>query len=489
MLLGALLALAGCDQRFQDPAGAASRPALRIGFGFAVGQDPARGLPFALANIGFEGLVVLNDDGRPAPALVEEWKVSSDGLRVSLRLRRNVNFHDGTPLAASTVRDVLLRDLPAALGPAYEDIDQIRATSESEVVFVMKQRSALLLEGLDVSIDSARTTSGGTGAFVLVRDADTDAEMTANDSYWGGRPAIERVVFRKYPSLRSAWADLLRGEVDVLYEVGADALASLERSKHVNIIKVHRPYAFVIVLNQRLRSLGDSSLRRELNRAIDRQALLDHVFGGSGAPSEGPVDPRHWAYDDRAPRFHYRPRALDAYGLTFHCIVPDPAYERLALAVQKQLAEVGVKMQLDLMSVDDAFSRVNKGDFEAMLADVVIGPPLVRPYLFWHSRGPHNWGSYSSPAVDPALDQIRHAPDDATYKAGVSAFQRAIVDDPPAIFLVSSQRAMAVSTRFVVPSDPGRDILSTLWRWQPRADRTSKLPTAASPALSEARVQ
>ena len=49
-----------------------------------------------------------------------------------------------------------------------------------------------------------------------------------------------------------------------------------------------------------------------------------------------------------------------------------------------------------------------------------------------------------------------------TYRAGVAAFQRAIVDDPPAIFLAWSERARAVSTRFDVPVEPGRDILSTL---------------------------
>jgi hypothetical protein len=49
----------------------------------------------------------------------------------------------------------------------------------------------------------------------------------------------------------------------------------------------------------------------------------------------------------------------------------------------------------------------------------------------------------------------------------VAALQRAIVDDPPAIFLAWSQRARAVSTRFHVPVEPGRDILSTLRLWRP----------------------
>jgi hypothetical protein len=74
--------------------------------------------------------------------------------------------------------------------------------------------------------------------------------------------------------------------------------------------------------------------------------------------------------------------------------------------------------------------------------------------------------------VDAALDAIRHAPNDDAYKAGVAAFQKAIVDDPPAIFLAWGERARAVSTRFELPPvEPGVDILPTLRLWRPATDK------------------
>ena len=102
-----------------------------------------------------------------------------------------------------------------------------------------------------------------------------------------------------------------------------------------------------------------------------------------------------------------------------------------------------------------------------MLTEAISGPSLVRPYLFWHSNGPFNYGHFDSGAVDAALDTIRHAADDDAYRQGVAAFQRAIVDDPPAIFLAWSERARAVSTRFDVPAEPERDVWSTLRLWRP----------------------
>jgi ABC-type transport system substrate-binding protein len=105
------------------------------------------------------------------------------------------------------------------------------------------------------------------------------------------------------------------------------------------------------------------------------------------------------------------------------------------------------------------------------LADYVQGPNLYRPYLFWHSGSPYNWGGYSDKAVDEALDAIRHATNDETYKAGVAAFQRAMVDDPPAIFLAWRERSRAVSARFAVRAEQGADILSSLHLWRPSTEQ------------------
>jgi len=179
------------------------------------------------------------------------------------------------------------------------------------------------------------------------------------------------------------------------------------------------------------------------------------------------VWPYHWANSGSA-LLRYNPAATTARHVKIKCLVGDASHERMAIAVQRQLQAIGVELELEMLPVDQLLARVQSGNFDAMLADMVQGPNLMRPYMVWHSGGPLNWGKFSSKSVDAALDAIRHAADDDEYKAGVAAFQRAIVDDPPAVFLAWSERARAVSRRFVVPStEPGRDILGTLRLWQP----------------------
>jgi ABC-type transport system substrate-binding protein len=146
-------------------------------------------------------------------------------------------------------------------------------------------------------------------------------------------------------------------------------------------------------------------------------------------------------------------------------------YERLALAVKQQLANIGVDMVVEEASVDRLLKAVQDGTFEAVLMESNSGPTLLRPYEFWHSGGSFNPGGLGNPTIDGALDHLRQASSDDDYRRAVSGILRAFSDDPPAIFLAWSERARAVSKRFIVPAaEPGRDILSTLRLWKPSTD-------------------
>lgn len=454
---------------------------LRIGFGLTAGTSPEIGIQQTARNIALEGLVRVGRNGRAIPVLAERWTVSEDGLSWRFFLR-SASFHDGKPVKADAVRTTLLKGLPQTMGPAFEDIREIRVIDDATIEIALKRPSAFLLEGLDVHIEEPRSTLlaaevnapvVGTGPFMVTGEGD-QAEMRANDHYYGGRPAIDRIDIMPYTSVRAAWADMLRGQVDALYEVGADALDSLGSSSEVNVFTFQRAYAHLVLLNVRRPYLGDPQFRRDLNAAIDREALVRDVLKGHGTPAQGASWPGHWAHSTDVPRLQYKPRRLASPQRGLTLLFVDPSHERLALSIQKQLQAIGVNLKLDTVPGDQVLARLQAGDFDLFLADYVQGPNLVRPYLFWHSDGPFNWGHYHNKQVDAALDTIRHARNDQEYQAGVGAFEGAIVDDPPAIFLAWRERARAVSTRFVVPSDPGSDVLTTIHLWRPAAADTTR---------------
>jgi peptide/nickel transport system substrate-binding protein len=365
------------------------------------------------------------------------------------------------------------------MGPLFPDFDHASAIDRETVEIAFKHPSPFLLESLEVQVAKSGPPVVGTGPFVMAPDSTTG--MTANSHYYMGRPAIASIRVESFPSVRSAWAEMLRDRLDVLWEVGTDALESLNNSNSVSVFTFTRRYQHVIAFNPKAPAVRAASVRRALSMAIDRGALVRSALGGYGLPSSGPIWPHYWAVPSPLPQFNFDPEAAaDALGgskaatrgtasFRFSCLMPpDTVNERIALEVKRQLRAVGVDMVLEAVSQDQMVQRAATGAYDAVLIEAISGPTLIRPYLVWHSGAPINWGGFDNPTVDAALDEVRYAPTEDEYRKAVAGLQRAFMDDPPAIFLAWSQRARAVSKRFnVPPAEPGRDILSNLRLWKP----------------------
>jgi len=446
-----------------------------------------------------ETLVRVGFHGRVHPGLAESWTESPDGLTWRFKIRRGVTFRNGTPLTARTVVKSLQSALRSRLSsgfPVMADVESVSAPSAQEIELHLRQRSTFIFEDLESIISGGRETNGA-GPFILTKKSPTQAVLHANAHYYAGRPAIDRIVITPYATLRTAWADMMRGQVDFLYEVGSDALSFVRESNNVRVFPVHRPYAYVVLLNQRVTALRSPLVRKALNAGVDRGKLVQAALDGHGTPEDTPVWPDNWAYDPNAPRFHYRPeqaiRWLEQAGLHMKpnpdpdagpparlrlgCLVPTgfSTAERVGLVLQQQLRQLGVDLQLQAVPPDKFIARVTSGDFQAAIIDFIGGYGMTPPYWEWHSRPAgsrigFNFGDYRDRAVDTALDSVRHAPNDQAYREGVSEFERSINEDPPAIFLAWSETFRAVSDRFVVPStSEDQDIRYSIRFWKPAA--------------------
>jgi ABC-type transport system substrate-binding protein len=145
----------------------------------------------------------------------------------------------------------------------------------------------------------------------------------------------------------------------------------------------------------------------------------------------------------------------------------DPLYERIALDLSRQLARIGVELDLRPVTPDEMMKVQRAGDYDAVLTDAISGPTLLRLYVMWHSQGLFHTAGRGNATIDAALDRARDATNDAEFRAAVTGVQQAFVDDPPALFVAWTERARAVSRRFTAPPESGRDILATLRLWTP----------------------
>jgi peptide/nickel transport system substrate-binding protein len=494
-----VLIASACGQRPSSTVNSPQSVTLTIGLPLQAGQDPLRGATQAARLISREGLTLPNRTGRVQPRLAENWTESADGLSWRFTLRPNAVFHDNSPVDSQAVKISLERSLASSdidQYPGLSDIISVEASSPVELVIRLRARSTFLLDDLGVSIlkVQAGQPAIGAGPYVPVSTSENELTLAAFAGYYRGKPKIDRVVWRAYPTARTAWAAMMRGDIDFLYEVGPEALEFVKNESSVNVFPFLRPYLLGVLINSTTTELSDWRVRRALNYAINRPEIVARALRGHGTQGTNAAWPQHWAYDTAVQQLAYDPSKAVALlkeaklpshkaaagipaQFAFSCLIPEnfTLWERLALHVQRDLADVGIDMRLEKVSVNEFNRRIGTRAFDAALTEFVAGNSPSRPFTFWYSEAKGNLWGYQNPTMDAALNGIRRAANEAAYRDAFRRFQAVSVDDPPAIFLAFGETARAVSKRFQVVAPPGSDILPTIgdWRLTDDAIRTS----------------
>jgi peptide/nickel transport system substrate-binding protein len=442
--------------------------------------------------LSLEGLGLGNVDGRVLPRLAQTWRWENDGRTLRIQLRGDVLFHDGTPLtsevAASSLRDAIARPDSRALYPGFSDVIEVRTDGPLQLVLDLSQPSTFLLDDLTLPIRLGRENVG-TGPYRVVKGESSEVYLERFEHYYLGQPAVARISLRPFDALRTAWSSLLRGEVDMVTDVPADAVEFVSNDD-VNVITYHRWYQFMVAFNSRRSPLSSPVVRRALNMAVDRDRLIRKVLKGYASSASGPLWPEHWAYDRTVQPHRFDPsRAvalLEDAGfhrgaanrtagvpnarLRFTCLLPEnfSVLERIGLEVQKQLYDIGVDMQFEVVSLAEYDTRLRDGQFDAVLVDMISGPTLSRAYLFWRSardfKG-YNVFGYENDAVERSFHVLRTSTSEAAVRSATQRLQNIFLEDPPALFLAWNQRTRAIRRDFDVVYERTRDPLLNLWRW------------------------
>jgi peptide/nickel transport system substrate-binding protein len=491
--LSSLFAL-GC--RSSASTAATPRAELIIGQPEGVVEGTDLGIRQTAAALSVESLTQLGADGRPIPRLAESWWWTKDGTRLNVNLRKGVQFHDGTPLtaplAAKILTEAMSRPSNRALFTSLNDVAQVRAEGDRQVVFDLAQPSALLPDDLELPL-AFGTPQVGTGPYRITKSDGSELVLERFDRYYLGVPQIPRVVIKSFDTVRTAWTSLLRGDVDMVTNVPQDAVEFISNDD-VRVVSFERRYQYLVAFNSRKPPLNSPIVRRALNMAIDREALIRKVFQGHAQASTGPLWPKNWAYNKSIASYRFDPglagSLLQSAGLRadtksarpntrfrFTCLIPENfnVNERVALEVQKQLYDVGVDMQFEVIPIKDFDRRVRQGQFEATLIAMISGPSVGRSYFFWRSarsiNGLNVFG-YENREAERLFDVLRTSINDVAVQSAFTRLQQVLLDDPPALFLVWDERSRAIRREFQVERDIGGpvDPVYTIWRWKASAE-------------------
>ena len=283
----------------------------------------------------FNGLLRYAKDLTPVPDLAAGMPTrSADGLRVVVRLRDGVRFHDGKPLTAKdvafTYNAILDKDSASPLATLLDSLLQARATAPLTVEFRLKRVDPAFYDKLQVGIVPAHLLAGkdlktaafnrrpvGTGPYVIKEfQPGGRIVMEANRDYFRGAPAIKRIVQTAVPDENARVALLEKGTIDAAGIVPKLA-ERVRRNGNYTVLEIPTADARTAALPTRDPILRDPAIRRALSFAVDREQLVTGALAGAGEPAYGPIMKGHWAYSPVA-ETRYDPaeaeRRLDAAG-------------------------------------------------------------------------------------------------------------------------------------------------------------------------------
>jgi peptide/nickel transport system substrate-binding protein len=424
-VLGALLALAGCESAQQDV------------LVFAVAKPPASLHPLLASDatserinaLLYQPLVKFDSAQRPLPGAVR-WEALSE---TRYRLRFN-----GEPAPFSNGSRPTLLDVEAVLAMASHDSRSPHAATLAHVASLHREGEHLdvflsrpdprFAEKLHLGLAPAELLPGddlirgpvGSGAFVFER---WDAQNA-----WSLRRKRDgqRIHFEAVPDPTMRALKLKRGEVHLMQnDLPYELYAHLQQEGAVRLQYSPGSTFSYLGFNLRDEHAGNRSIRAAVAHAIDRDALVRYLFQGFAEPTNTLLRPEHWSANPNLQAYAYKPqesrRLLAALGYSparplqlSYKTSTDPFRLRIAAALQAQLAQVGIELQIQSYEWGTFFADIKAGNFQLYsLSWVGIRSPDIFRYVY-HSDslppGGANRGGYVSAEADRLIEMAEQSP-------------------------------------------------------------------------------
>lgn len=433
-----------------------------------------------LSSLIFSGLMKITKEGSLELDLAESYTISEDLRTYTFTLKNGIVFHDGTPITADdvvfTVRMAKHPDVKSAKRANWEGVDAV-VIDDRTISFTLPAPFPLFLENTTLGImpehlweevaieefpfTELNTRPIGSGPYKVHEVKKTasgvpvEYRLRAFDG--AGRHAyIKNFVVRFYQSS----ADLERAfelrDID-----GAHSIVNVNGTAHEAILG----RVFGVFFNQSRQELfTDTVVRRALEEALDKQAIVDTILSGYGVPLEGPLPPltaNDYEYErqDEEARIENARAILEANGwergedgvfektsgketkrLSFSLDAPAaPELRSTAEYVSDVWRRMGAEVSLSVYETTDLnIDIIRPRDYEALLFGLVVGRELDL-FAFWHSSQRNDPGLnialYANIATDRYLEEARGEIDPSMRREAAELAAAEITADRAAIFL------------------------------------------------------
>ena len=458
-----------------------------------------------LTSLVYSGLLKASSDGSFSTDIAESYDVSSDGLTYDFKLKKNLTFHDGSPLTTDDVEFTIQRAQDSTINSSkalnWNGVE-IQKISPTEIKFILNKPYAPFIENLTFGILPKHIWSSiqpenfdisafnrepiGSGPYKIKASSRDKAglyqsySLEAFNNYAGGRPLIKNIVIKFYKSEDDAINAFNSGYIDGLGGITPTAAIKAKLNIDNNhAIKLTLPRLFAIFFNQNQSPvLLNKEVRKALNVSVNRDALINDVFNGFATPATGPIPPLSqlskgesidtnsiedakkiltdagWKMNNEGVMIKEtkKGKTKSTQTLTFSLSTSNiPELKETAYNLKETWSKIGARVEVELYDPADLSQQIIRPrKYNSLLFGNIINKDLDL-YPFWHSSQRNDPGLnialYANIKVDKQLDIARSSTNDEQRLTAFKNIESEITNDIPAIFLYSPDYIYLTSGR------------------------------------------
>jgi len=443
---------------------------------FALGTNPKNLDPrFAqdafsdkITRLIFSPLLERLPDGGVRGHLAERFEQQDETTYV-IHLRRDARFHDGSPVTAAdvagTYRSILDPELKTVKRLFLKPIETIETPDPWTVIFHLNEPNApfpQVLSGIGIAPVALLEQHGrdfvkhlvGSGPFRFESQVvDESIVLRRNPDWFGGQVGIETLRFKIVPDATVRVLEVMHGSADMTQnDIPLHVIERLASEDNLTVTTSESSLVKYLAFNIDSPILSDARVRQAVVLAIDREPIIRYKLRGYATLAKSFLHPQSWAFEEASRSWGHDPEAarklLDAAGYP----VPPGGGPRLkliyrtsmnstAVAVAKilkrQLAEVGIAMDLRTNEWGVFFNDIIHGDFDMYtLSGLGIVDPDWYTYVVHSDSFPPNGANrprYHNPRVDELLNLGKVTTDQAGRAVVYREVQRILSQEVPLV--------------------------------------------------------
>lgn len=459
---------------------------------WAIAQDPVNLIPYGAVSTSnhwgkefmYDSLVEWDKDLLVQPALAESWETPDDVTWI-FHLREGATFHNGDPVTAADVKySIELQKTPPEPGipnsfyPAIESVDiiddmtvQFNMTGPDPTVegYLAWSRYSAIIPQDAYDKWNLLTEGVGTGPFKLIQYVPNDrVEYERNPDFWKpGLPYLDKLTLKVLPDESAGVAALRSGEIQGM-SVSADTARTLANDPSITILSglFSAPRVLQFTINGDDKPWNDVRVRQAMSMAINRQTIIDNVFGGEAVLS-GPIPPGYgdwfipaeelaekWFKHDLegAQQLMADAGYADGFSITLYSIANHDATQT-AEVVQEQMRALNIEVEVIAEEIGTFAKRVGDGTFDWCSTGRGMRPDPTR---FVNDFGAPaegtaaNWFNSGDGWSDEEMMELYQAAlvnlDSATRHEQIRRIQEIVLEQAPHIYICQPLKFHAVRT-------------------------------------------